>query len=104
MRRARHLILVLAVLCMLAPIDGRAAQESLGDTIRKFFSPTPTPTPHRHKAGSKKTGASPSATRAAKPKTKSSPRGSAAESPSSKSAASQNPKQPSPSETPEESA
>ena len=62
MRFIARLSILLALLCAV-PAGSRAAEESLGDKIKKIFEPTPTPTPHKHHkttTSTKKKKASPS--------------------------------------------
>ena len=92
MRFIARLSILLALLCAV-PMANRAAEETLGDKIKKIFEPTPTPTPHKHRktATSTKKKSSPSPSPAKKKKS------SPTSSPSPKAKA-----EPSPTATPEE--
>src|SRR6476659_3698266 len=89
----------IAVIAFFAHSPPLAAEESVGEKIKKIFStPTPTPTPHKRKKSTtaKKESASPSPTSSPKKKSVSS---SPSASPSSKAKKKSSPK-PEPSETP----
>jgi peptidoglycan DL-endopeptidase CwlO len=71
MRFIARLSILLALLCAV-PAENRAAEESLGDKIKKIFEPTPTPTPHKHRKTTtstkkKRSSPSPSPTKKKKP-------------------------------------
>ena len=85
-------------------ISPRAAEESIGEKIKKIFStPTPTPTPHKKKksAATKKESASPSPTPRKKRSVSPSPSASATAKPKKKSSPTPEPSEtPSPAPTP----
>jgi len=85
-------------------ISPRAAEESIGEKIKKIFStPTPTPTPHKKKksAATKKESASPSPTPRKKRSVSPSPSASATAKPKKKSSPTPEPSEtPSPTEMP----
>jgi cell wall-associated NlpC family hydrolase len=98
MRFIARLSILLALLCAV-PTGNRAAEESLGDKIKKIFEPTPTPTPHKHHkttTSTKKKKPSPSPSPAKKKKSSPTP------SPSPKAKAEASPNA-TPEETPEPS-
>src|SRR6266446_1897567 len=95
----RFTAFAIAVIAFFAHSPPLAAEESVGEKIKKIFSaPTPTPTPHKRKKSSTKKKESASPSPSSSPKKKSvSPSPSA--SPSSKAKKKSSPK-PEPSETP----
>jgi cell wall-associated NlpC family hydrolase len=98
MRFIARLSILLALLCAVST-GNRAAEESLGDKIKKIFEPTPTPTPHKHRkatTSTKKKKSSPSPSPAKKKKSSPTP------SPSPKAKAEASPTT-TPEETPEPS-
>ena len=95
----RFTTVAIAVIAFFAHSPPLAAEESVGEKIKKIFStPTPTPTPHKRRKSATAKKESPSSSPSSSPKKKSvSPSPSA--SPSSK-AKKKSPPKPEPSETP----
>src|SRR5438552_9005741 len=95
---------IASVLVLALALSTRAAEESIGEKIKKIFStPTPTPTPHKKKksAATKKESASPSPTPRKKRSVSPSPSASATAKPKKKSSPTPEPSEtPSPTEMP----
>jgi cell wall-associated NlpC family hydrolase len=111
MRFALRLLILLALVSAF-PMENRAAEESLGDKIKKIFEPTPTPTPRKHRKKStttKKKEPSPSPSSAKKkkpsptPTPEASPSATPIETPEPTASASPKKKKSSPTPTPERS-